>query len=301
MIRLNIWGRAGALRDYGPVDILQSWWAKLVAWGSYALDILHSWLVKLVAWGGYALDMLHSWVADHFIEIGNGVRDRLTEANGFKVALLLAALYLTLQILVRINAIKGAGAWEHIHIKEDDKLEEDKVRIGRGNFTEPVKVVEKKYDDLAGTIEFRLPQPSAPWWRRMWRRTPKLRKECTFEVPLTGQLYRDLFFVNPIVANHLANLVNNGNSDSGDEASIQDILDNAEFNVVVKRRNNLSFLLKHPDPTLRTTAWVILVGTLFEIFRSVIFESPSPPSALTPPVASLSGLATPTTTSATPR
>ena len=45
------------------------------------------------------------------------------------------------------------------------------------------------------------------------------------------------------------------------------------LNVTAKRTNSIKFLLNHPDPTLKTTAWVVLVTTLFEIFRSLIFEA----------------------------
>jgi hypothetical protein len=41
-------------------------------------------------------------------------------------------------------------------------------------------------------------------------------------------------------------------------------------NVTAKRTNTIKFPLNPPDPTLKTTAWVVLVTTLFDIFRSRI-------------------------------
>ena len=123
------------------LNILDWLWAKFIAWSSYALDILRSVWAKLVPWGTYALDILHScwtnvaaWVVGHFTELGSGIRDRLTEANAFKVVLLIIVLLLTLRTVGSKNGIKGSQEWPRLKVQIDDKLLDQQVRLPRGNF-----------------------------------------------------------------------------------------------------------------------------------------------------------------------
>jgi hypothetical protein len=85
--------------------MLRSWWTDFVAWVARCSGTLQSWWADFIAWIGRCVDILISWwakpaagVLNHCKEIstckeiGIGIRDRLTEANAFKVVLLLSAL-----------------------------------------------------------------------------------------------------------------------------------------------------------------------------------------------------------------
>ena len=49
-------------------------------------------------------------------------------------------------------------------------------------------------------------------------------------------------------------------------------LDEKKWKIELKKNNGLLFLLKHPDPTTRTTAWVVLVTSIFGIVQSALFK-----------------------------
>jgi hypothetical protein len=86
-------------------------------------------------------------------------------------------------------------------------------------------------------------------------------------VPLIGPLNEGLIFVSrEIFEQKLSG--DKYDNPNGNGTTLADKF----FDVTAKRTNSLRFLLNHPDPSLRTTAWVVLVGALFEIFKSVIFE-----------------------------
>jgi hypothetical protein len=202
-----------------------------------------------------------------------GITDRLTSANAFKVGLLVIALYLTLRIVGSKNGIKGSQEWPRLKVQVDDRLLDEQVKLPRGNFVPRSDA--KKYDDRSGTVIFREVAPLPPWYRRLWNRVcrlgrgpkPTLRHDCTFVVPLIGPLNEGLIFVSPEIFEQKLS----GDKYDDPNGSATTLVEKF-FDVTARRTNSLRFLLNHPDPSLRTTAWVVLVGTLFEIFKSVIFE-----------------------------
>jgi hypothetical protein len=50
------------------------------------------------------------------------------------------------------------------------------------------------------------------------------------------------------------------------------LLDATRWKIELKKDNSLGFLLRHPDSPVRTTAWVILVTSIFSIVQSILFE-----------------------------
>jgi hypothetical protein len=56
-------------------------------------------------------------------------------------------------------------------------------------------------------------------------------------------------------------------------------LDGTRWKVELKKDNTVRFLLKHPDSTIRTTAWVVLATSILALVQTILFEKPS----LTPP------------------
>jgi hypothetical protein len=231
-------------------------------------------------WTGYwrrfieLLGHLSEWVqySDLLRELWGAVQDRWTKANVFRVVLLLFVLWVTLRLIGRVNGVRGKETWRVTVKIKDAKLDErDMVRLTwrtiRANSATDKGTIQK-YDERSGTIEFRPPVPMDTFWQRMRARfwfplTPDLIKACNFEV---RDADRDTVFVGATTYETLLNNVRKNGSP--DLAS----LDNEPFDVTVKRGNSLKFLLDHPDRTLKTTAWVILVGSLFEILKSILFE-----------------------------
>jgi hypothetical protein len=218
-------------------------------------------------------------------QLSVAIGDRLTLANLFKVGLLLFLLWLTLRIIGRVNGIKGNDTWV-VQVNQV-QIPSRFVRLSRGTIRkngESISEAIKEYDGRSGTVEFRIPVSYRPWLNKLGL-GPKeqIRQQLIFsknrilEVPLGSSPAQKLVWVDPATAATLATSINRKDLDSDDETrQIAEILARTEFSVTVKRNNRIKFLLSHPDPTLRTTAWVLLVGTLFEITRSVIFEQPLP-------------------------
>jgi hypothetical protein len=48
--------------------------------------------------------------------------------------------------------------------------------------------------------------------------------------------------------------------------------DTIKWAIQLKKDNGILFLLNHPDPNTRTTAWVVLVTSIFAIVQSALFE-----------------------------
>jgi hypothetical protein len=224
-------------------------------------------------WDAVSTNYYVHQLIDAVQQLWEGIRDRLTLANAFKVVLLVVALYLTLRIVGSKNGIKGSQEWPRLKVQVDDRLSDQEVRLPRGNFVPRTDA--KKYDDRSGTVIFREVAPPPPWYTRLWKRVcrlgrgpkPTLRHDCTFVVPLIGPLNEGLIFVSrEIFEQKLSG--DKYDNPNGNGTALADKF----FDVTAKRTNSLRFLLNHPDPSLRTTAWVVLVGTLFEIFKSVIFE-----------------------------
>lgn len=152
------------------------------------------------------------------------------------------------------------------------------VRTGNGHEGKvrlPRTVDAERYNDRSGTVEFsELPNPSRPLWKKilgLGRPKLLLSDDCVFTVPLAGPRFEGLIFVGKEMAEKIATQIRKGELEGDDQ--VQSILAGTTVNVTAKRTNSLKFLLNHPDPTLKTTAWVVLVTTLFEIVRSLIFEA----------------------------
>ena len=186
---------------------------------------------------------------------------------GFEKALFLViVLYIVLKIIGLVNGIRGTETWA-LHVRTGSG-HEGKVRL-------PRTVDAASYNDRSGTVEFcELPDPSRPFWKRiLGLGRPRLlfSDDCVFAVPLAGPRYEGQIFVGKEMAEKIATKIRRG--ELGDDDQVQGILDGTMLNVTAKGTNSIKFLLNHPDPTLKTTAWVVLVTTLFEIFRSLIFEA----------------------------
>jgi len=216
-------------------------------------------------------------------QLAVAIADRLTLGNLFKVGLLLFLLWLTLRIIGRVNGIKGNDTWA-VQINQVH-MAPRYVRLSRGTIRrngEPINETSKDFEGRSGIVEFRRPVPYRPWLNKLGmgpkeriRQQRVLTKNCVLEVPPGSSTVQKQVWVDHATAATLATSIYGKDLDGDDEAKqTAEILAHANFTVTVKRANSIEFLLAHPDPTLRTTAWVLLVGTLFEITRSIIFEPP---------------------------
>jgi hypothetical protein len=194
-----------------------------------------------------------------------------------KVVVLSALLIVALLIIGWVTGLRGTNTWR-VQVDTVQGLG-DTVRLTKGTIKtdgEPVKSTVQKYDGRSGIIEVRELPPSRSWLQRMLGlRTPRLLlcRDCTFEVPATSPLAQKIVSVDPSVATDLAIALHTDNSNG--DGQPQAIPAGMEFDVTAKRTNSLMFLFKHPDITVRTTAWVVFLTTCFEILRSAFFESPS--------------------------
>jgi hypothetical protein len=184
-----------------------------------------------------------------------------------KSLFLIIVLYIALKIIGLVNGIRGTETWS-VHVRTGNG-HAGKVRL-------PRTVDASKYNDRSGTVEFReLPSPNRPWWKKLFGfGRPKLlySDDCVFSVPLAGPKLEGLIHVDQETAEKIATAIHGGELE-GSNTQVQTILIQTTLNVTARRTNSIKFLLNHPDPTLKTTAWVVLVTALFEIFRSLIFEA----------------------------
>jgi hypothetical protein len=208
--------------------------------------------------------------------VAGAVLHRIDVSNLFKVLLLGGVLLLTLRIIGKENGIRGTDTWQ-VPVGQVGNLG-NRVRLTKGTIRkdgEQVKVTTQKYDGRSGIVEFREVPSSRSWLQVMfWSGHPRLllTRDCIFEVSGNSNLSDKFVYVDPTIATQLMNSLH-GN-DSNDDDQPQPIPVGQEFTVTAKRTNTFKFLLwHHPDATVRTTAWVILVTTLFEILRSITFES----------------------------
>jgi hypothetical protein len=104
-------------------------------------------------WGAISTNYYVHQLIDAVQQLWEGIRDRLTPANAFKVVLLVVVLYLTLRIVGSKNGIKGSQEWPKLKVQVDDRLSDQEVRLPRGNFVPRIDA--KKYDDRSGTVVFR--------------------------------------------------------------------------------------------------------------------------------------------------
>jgi hypothetical protein len=222
---------------------------------------------------------------DYSHQLAIAIGDRFTLANLTKAGFLLILLWITLRIIGRVNGIEGNDTWP-VQVNQVN-MNPRFVRLSRGAVRkngEPISEAMKAYDERSGIVEFRIPVTYRPLLNKLGlgpkqriRQTRILTKNCVLEVPPNSSTVQKVVSVDPATAARLATSVYGRDLDSDDEArQAATILTGAQFTVTVKRANSISFLLSHPDPTLKTTAWVLLVGTLFEITRSIIFETAPP-------------------------
>jgi hypothetical protein len=179
-----------------------------------------------------------------------------------KVFALAIVLLVGLKIIGWVNGVKGKRTWDArnggpLTVFRNEGLETGKVRFTRGTIGAANR---DSYHRRAGTVTFFEPSPKLGLFRRvlkflrLFRQRPALRYECIIQVPAVGADPGKLY-VDPTVYSHLEKTGNG-----------------PHWNVVLKRGNSLAFLLMHPDPNIKTTAWVVLVSSSFEIVRLLLFE-----------------------------
>jgi len=192
-----------------------------------------------------------------------------------KAVFLLIAVYVALKIIGWVNGIKGTETWQVDQVNSSDKVVEEKVRLSRGTIKNghDLSATVKEYDGRSCTVEFRkhLETPPPQWKKIFGFGQPKLllSKDYIVEVLATSPTAQKLVSVDPATAATLATRFSGRDLDSDDE--VKAILESAKFDVTAKRTNSIKFLLNHPDPTLKTTAWVLVVTFVIEAGRSVLF------------------------------
>jgi hypothetical protein len=162
-----------------------------------------------------------------------------------------------------------------VFVEKKERLGDGIVRLGKGTIKrteEDINRAIERYQRLQGTIEFREVPTLQPWFKRIFglgRPKLLLSKNCTFEVQPDSNQTDKIVYISPnVVAELLATLGNNQS---------QAILEGKEFDVTARKKKSYWFLLwHHPDATVKTTAWVILITTLFEILR-VTFDGQASP------------------------
>jgi hypothetical protein len=206
------------------------------------LRILQSWWASAIAW-------ISSEYTDWSHRLVDAIVRRVTGPPLIKVVLLIVSLWIALRVIGWVNGIASTGRWDAARVSENGGLHTGKVRLPRDQ------------------------EKPRPWWKRIFglgRPKLLLKKSCIFTIPIGGPVQAGQVFVEPIFANLIAKeLLGRDLDDSHD---VPKILAEHQFDVIAKRANSLKYVLFHPDTTLRTTAWVVVITESFEILRAFIFE-----------------------------
>jgi hypothetical protein len=142
-----------------------------------------------------------------------------------------------------------------------NKVDDGQVRLPKDDISE-------KYVGRSGIIEFREPGPERPWWKKtlgLGRPKRLLKISCNFTVAPTK--HQTALLVDAQTGTQLAAKIAGKDIDDYETVLAENSVD-----VTVKGAHNIVFLLfRHPEISLKTGAWVVVITTGFEILRGFLF------------------------------
>jgi hypothetical protein len=182
---------------------------------------------------------------------------------GHKVALLLVIIYVTLRIIGWANGIKKSKFFDSMTPAPNNiPISDGIVRLPRAKFQDD-KVL-SYYNDLSCTVNFWEVSQFPGWFGRViLRRKASVRDEYRLIILADrGAFQPDYIGIDQHTREALLTQVQKRN---GQNAT----LDGTRWKIELKKDNSVRFLLKHPDSTIRTTAWVVLATSILALIQAL--------------------------------
>jgi hypothetical protein len=180
---------------------------------------------------------------------------------GHKIFLLIILLFFTLYIIARVNGIKKTKQLDDMILRTTPDEKEGTVRVASAKF-ENGEIT--RYNNLNCTVNFWDSHIPGFFSRHILRRKPPVSGKYTLTIRRDNSGYGDHSFT--------VDSDTREKFDGYTQQHPEKTPDTIKWAIQLKKDNGILFLLNHPDPNTRTTAWVVLVTSIFAIVQSALFE-----------------------------